>query len=91
MHTRCGSQAQNSWDASSKPLSVPFYASFDTEFPCLSSVSFVALFLSSSRQCLQDEDISEKLQEAGKRRETDESDVFYRGAATPTRRTPNKG
>jgi hypothetical protein len=28
---------------------------------------------------------------AGKRRGSDESDVFYRGAATPTRRTPNKG
>ncbi len=43
MHTRCASQAQNSWDASSTPLSAPFCASFETESLCLSSVSSVSL------------------------------------------------
>jgi hypothetical protein len=76
MHTRCASRAQNSWDASSKPLSAPFSASFDTEFPCLSAV---ALFLPSSRQCLQDEYVTEKRQERSEREEGPwRATCFYR-------------
>ncbi len=66
MHTRCASQAHNSWDASSKPLSAPFSASFDTEFPCLSSV---ALFFPLHAKCIQAGCISEKRQEQLEREE----------------------